>query len=179
MKFKSSKRNNIRVITTAAMLTAISVVIGMFCKNFLNFGNGLYRITFENFPIILSGIVFGPIVGGMVGVVSDLISCIFSSSGAPLPLVSLGAFLVGWTSGIVSHYVFKKRSMLRIIASAATAHIIGSMIVKPIGLFVFYGLAVLWRIPLYLVIAPIEIILICLMYKNKTFSRLIDEGEGL
>lgn len=179
MKIKNSKRSNVRVITTAAMLTAISVVIGMFCKNFLNFGSGLYRITFENFPIILSGIVFGPVVGGMVGLVADLISCIFSSSGAPLPLVSLGAFLVGWTSGMVSHYILKKRSMLRIIASAAAAHIIGSMIVKPIGLFGFYGWAVLWRIPMYFVIAPIEIIIICLMYKNKTFSKLVDGGEDL
>ncbi len=174
----SKKRTrSVRVITTAAMLTAISVVIGMFCKNFLNFGSGLFRITFENFPVILSGILFGPVVGGIVGLVADLVSCLFSSSGAPLPLVSLGAFMVGWVSGLVSHYVIKKQGVLRIVASAALAHIVGSMIIKPIGLFVFYGWAVIWRIPLYLVIAPVEIFMLCLVYKNGTFRRLIDEGE--
>ena len=61
-------KKSIRVITLAAMLTAMSVVIGIFCKNFLNFGGGLFRITFENLPIILTGILFGPFVGAVVGV---------------------------------------------------------------------------------------------------------------
>ena len=44
---------NIRSLTLAAMLTAVSVVIGIVCKNFMNFGSGLFRVTFENLPIIL------------------------------------------------------------------------------------------------------------------------------
>ena len=54
------------------------------------------------------------------------------------------------------------------------AHVIGSMIVKSVGLFAFYGWAVLWRVPVYLVIAPLEILLICLMYRNHAVRRLID-----
>ena len=49
-------------IAFAAMLVAMSVIIGIFCKNFMNFGLGLFRITFENLPIILAGIYLGPIV---------------------------------------------------------------------------------------------------------------------
>ena len=49
--FMLSKREkglrNVRVLVFSAMLAAISVVIGIFCKNFLNFGNGLFRVTFE------------------------------------------------------------------------------------------------------------------------------------
>ena len=63
---------NIKTLTLAAMLVAMSVIIGIFCKSVLNFGGGLFRITFENLPIIISGIVFGPVVGGVVGVGSDL-----------------------------------------------------------------------------------------------------------
>ena len=51
-------------LTLGAMLAAMSVVIGMFCKSFLNFGEGLWRVTFENLPIILAGIFLGPITGG-------------------------------------------------------------------------------------------------------------------
>ena len=65
-------------LTLGAMLAAMSVVIGMFCKSFLNFGEGLWRVTFENLPIILAGIFLGPITGGMVGVVSDLVSYLLS-----------------------------------------------------------------------------------------------------
>ena len=43
---------NVKSLAIGAMLTAISVVIGIFCKNVLDFG-GVFRITFENLPIIL------------------------------------------------------------------------------------------------------------------------------
>ena len=47
---------NVRALTLAAMLTAMSVVIGILCKNFLTF-NIYYRITFENLPVIFAAIV--------------------------------------------------------------------------------------------------------------------------
>ena len=138
---------NIRALTTSAMLTAMSVIIGIICKNFLNFGGGLFRITFENLPIILTGILYGPIVGGAVGIATDLISYFLSSQMYPPNLI----VTVG-------------------------AHIVGSMIIKPIGLFQFYQWSVLFRIPLYLVIAPIEILILCLLYRSSAFRRVIDKA---
>lgn len=171
---------NIKSLTLAAMLVAMSVIIGIFCKSVLNFGGGLFRITFENLPIILSGVIFGPVVGGAVGVASDLVSYLLSGQVYPPNLVvTLGALLVGVISGIVAKYFIKKRGALQIWAAGGLAHIVGSMIVKPIGLFTFYGWAVLWRIPMYLVIAPFEIVLICLLLKSKYFSRLIDDIDKM
>ncbi len=167
-------KDGIRLLTTTAMMTALSIVIGMFCKNFLNFGEGLFRITFENLPIILSGITLGPILGGLVGLASDLISYMLSPQIYPPNLiVTLGATMVGVISGVMSKYVIRKKGNIQIIASAALAHIIGSMIIKPIGLFQFYSILVLWRIPLYLVIAPIEILLLCLLLKRKSFAKVV------
>ena len=168
---------NIRSLTTAAMLTAMSVIIGIICKNFLNFGGGLFRITFENLPIILTGILYGPIVGGAVGAASDLISYFLSAQIYPPNLiVTLGATMVGVVAGVVAKHVVKKRGYAQIIISGAAAHIVGSMIIKPIGLFQFYQWAVLFRIPLYLVIAPIEIIIICLLYKNAAFRKIMEKA---
>ena len=79
MQKRRSVFKKVVALTTAAMLTALSIVIGIFCKNFLNFGMGLFRITFENFPIILSGIMFGPWVGAFVGIASDVLSYILST----------------------------------------------------------------------------------------------------
>ncbi len=167
---------SVKRLTLAAMLCAMSVVIGIFCKTVLNFGGGLFRITFENLPIILSGILLGPVAGGLVGCATDLISYLLSSQAYPPNLiVTLGATAVGIVSGLVAKFVIKNRGYKQIIFSGIAAHIIGSMIIKPIGLFTFYGIAVLWRIPLYLVIAPIEITLLCLLYKNQSFRRLTDD----
>ena len=170
-------QGQIKRITLAAMLTAMSVVIGIFCKNFLNLGGGLFRITFENIPIILSGILLGPICGAAVGIASDLISYFLSAQVYPPNLiVTLGAMTVGLISGLISRLVIKKRGYVQIILAGALAHLVGSMIIKPFGLFQFYGWLVLWRIPLYLVIAPLEIALLCMLYQNKSFRRLMDGG---
>lgn len=166
---------SVRALTLSAMLTAMSVVIGIFCKNFLNFGGGLFRITFENLPIIISGMAFGPLVGALVGAATDLISYFLSNQIYPPNLiVTLGAAVIGFLSGLSSRCFFKKQGRLRIIGSGALAHLVGSVIIKSIGLFQFYGYMVFWRIPLYLVIAPIEIFLICMLYKNRSFKSLID-----
>ena len=103
MQNKNSVFKTVKAMTLAAMLVAMSVLIGIFCKNFLNFGGGLFRITFENLPIILSGILYGPIVGCLVGVCSDFVSYIFSSQIFPPNLiVTVGAGAVGVVSGTVA-----------------------------------------------------------------------------
>lgn len=167
------KNFNVKRLTTTAMMVALSVIIGIFCKTFLNFGQGLFRITFENLPIIIAGIVFGPITGGCVGLLSDLTSYFLSAQAYPPNLiVTLGATTVGAVSGIVPKIV-RKKGKGQIILAGGIAHIVGSMIIKPIGLYQFYGILVLFRIPLYLVIAPIEIFLICVLLNRKGFAKIV------
>ena len=169
-----------KVITTAAMMTAISVLIGIFCKNYMNFGvpPGLFRVTFENLPIIMSGILYGPIIGGVVGVLTDLISYLLSSQAYPPNLiVTLGAAVSGIIAGVVAKYLIKKNGKLQIIVAGSLSHLVASMIIKSIGLYQFYGWLVLFRIPLYLCIAPIEIIIICALLKRKSFARIVGYVE--
>ena len=174
------KNESIRLLTRAAMMTALSVLIGIFCKNFLNFGAGLFRITFENIPIIMAGIIMGPITGGVVGLSSDLLSYFLSAQTfAPNLIVSLGATMVGVVSGLVSKFLIKRRGSVQIIVSGALAHIVGSMIIKPIGLFQFYEYAVFLRIPLYMVIAPVEIGLICILLRRKSFASVVGYSNGM
>jgi ECF transporter S component (folate family) len=129
----------IRVLTLSAMLIAMSVIIGYFCKNFLTF-NVYYRITFENLPVIFAGVLFGPFVGAVVGFVSDAVSCLISSNPNINPIISVGAILVGFTSGLVSHHITLKNDNVRLITSVALAHLFGQVIVKSIGKILWYGM---------------------------------------
>ena len=173
---RSAAKSALKRLVLGAMLAAMSVVIGMFCKSFLNFGGGLWRITFENLPIILAGVFLGPVTGGLVGIVSDLTSYLLSPQIYPPNLiVTFGAFAVGVTAGLMAKLAVRERGTKQIALSAAVAHVIGSMIIKPIGLFQFYQWAVLVRIPLYLVIAPLEILLLCLLWKQKSFRKLFEK----
>ena len=170
---------SLKVMTMSAMFCAMSVVIGIFCKSFLNFGLGLFRITFENLPILMSGIMFGPIVGGLVGGATDIVTYFLSGQVYPLnPIVTLGAVSIGLISGFLSRYIFRKHGYARIIIPSAAAHIVGSMIIKTIGLYSIYGIAVIWRVPTYIAISMLEITALCLMYKNLYIKRLMDNSSG-
>ena len=174
---KGKGLKNIHVLVYAAMLSAISVVIGIFCKNYLNFGNGIFRITFENFPIILSGLAFGPVVGALVGTLSDMVSFMLSTQTFAIsPIVTLGAAAVGAVSGLVSHYIFKRNGMWQVIISVAAAHLVGSVLIKSVGLFFYYHWLVLWRIPTYSIIATLEASLLCYLYKSPVFAKIFRLG---
>lgn len=172
MKTKKGLKN-VYVLVYAAMLAAISVVIGIFCKSFLNFGNGLFRITLENFPIMIAGIAFGPVVGALVGAVADIISFMLSTQSLAIsPIVTLGAAAVGVVSGVMSHYVIKRDGNVRIVLSVVTAHLVGSVLIKSFGLYVYYGWLVLWRIPTYVIIAALECGLLCYLFKSPVFAKI-------
>lgn len=177
----TKKRTGIKsvyVLVYAAMLAALSVVIGIFCKNFLNFGNGLFRITLENFPIILSGLAFGPVVGALVGAVADIISFMLSTQSLAIsPIVTLGAAAVGAVSGLVSHYVIKREGNVRVILSVLAAHLVGSVLIKSVGLFMYYEWLVLWRIPTYAMIAALESGLLCFLCKRPVFAQIFKFGR--
>ena len=172
------KKLDVKGIVLAAMLTAMSVVIGIFCKSLLNFADGIFRISFENLPIIISGVVFGPAVGTLVGVGSDLISYLLSPQTYPPNLiVTVGAGAIGFVAGIVAKYIVRERSTKQFVVACVSAHVVGSLIIKTVGLFEFYSWLVLWRIPLYTIITTVEVIVITLLYKNSAVRKLLDR-EG-
>ncbi len=176
-KTRISLFGSLKTLTGAAMLTAMSVVIGIFCKTFLNFSAGLFRISFESLPILIAGILYGPIIGGLIGTATDIISYLLSPQPYPFnSIVTLGAASIGLISGLFAKYIIKKKGRGRIIFSCIPAHIVGSMVIKSIGLYTYYGIAVLFRIPVYLIITPLEIILLCLMYRHRVVRNFVDQN---
>lgn len=130
---------SIRIMTAAAMLTALSIVIGIFCKNLLTFDNS-YRITFENLPIILSGLLFGPLTGAACGVCADILSCLCSTNPAVNPLVAVGAACVGLCAGLVPRFFVKKRGTAQYAAAVFSAHLLGQVIIKSIAKMIWWGM---------------------------------------
>ena len=56
---------NIRVMICAAIFVGMSILLGKYLPIF---NIDILRFSFENLPIILSGILFGPAVGAVVGI---------------------------------------------------------------------------------------------------------------
>ncbi|AEI90470.1 ECF transporter S component [Mycoplasma bovis] len=65
----------IRKISFIGILIAISVVIFVVFASFVPLISiPTYKISFIGLPIKISGLIFGPLVGGIVGLISDIIS---------------------------------------------------------------------------------------------------------
>ena len=181
MKKNTNKRRilifgNLKTLVTAAMLAAISAVIGIICKNFFTF-NIYYRVTFENLPIIFSGIVFGPFVGAAVGIVADIVSCLCSSNPSLNPLITAGAAFVGLASGIVARWIIKRRGGLQIALSVATAHLIGQVIIKSIAKMIWFGMpkeGVLLGLGISVVVGSIEFFAIKYLLSRKVIVSQLE-----
>lgn len=172
------KRNfKTKTLCACALLVASAVVIGYICKMFLTFG--ALRVTFENLPIIISGIFFGPLAGFMTGICSDLVSTAVSQYGIGgiNPIITLGAGAVGLVSGLIC----KKRrdtspKTPMLLLAVLLSHVIGNMIIKSAGLMLYYSYtipAVLPRIPLYVMIAAVEFTILYILCRSRGFCKTI------
>ncbi len=164
-------------LCACALLVAAAVVIGYVCKLFLTFG--AVRVTFENLPILLSGIFFGPLAGFMTGICADLVSTAVSQYGIGgiNPIITLGAGAVGFISGLICGRgkELRPKTAVLLIGTAA-AHVVGNMIIKSVGLAVYYSYtlpAVLLRIPLYIIIAAIEFTILYILCKSRGFCKTV------
>lgn len=167
---------SLRVLTTAAMLAAISVVIGIICKNFFTF-NVYYRVTFENLPIIFAGIVFGPFVGAAVGIVADIVSCLCSTNPALNPLITLGAACVGLVSGIVAKWIVKRRGGMQIAVAVASAHLIGQVAIKSVAKILWFGMpkiGILLGLGISVVVGIIEFFAIKYLLSRKVITSQLE-----
>ncbi len=180
MQKNKSSRRKIRLITLLAMLTAVSVVVGLVCKNLFTVAV-YYRFTLENIGVIFAGIFLGPGAGALVGIAADVISCLLSTNPAVNPVIALGAVCVGATSGAVAKYMVRKRGLRQYILSAAAAHLLGQVLIKSIGKMLYFGMP-WYGIAIGLVCSgaacTVEVILIRLLARNAEICRFIARVVG-
>lgn len=92
---------NTYALTVCALLTALSVVLA---RVLTLIPAETTRISLEAVPIVLSGLLFGPIPGAVVGFAADLIGCLFSPFGYN-PIFCVPPILYGLLAGAVRRYV--------------------------------------------------------------------------
>ncbi len=167
---------SVRTVASLAMLCAVSIILGKYLQ--IPFGEVL-RFSFENLPIIFAGIVFGPICGMLVGAVADIVGCILVGYTIN-PIVTLGAVLIGGVSGGVA-LLFGKLPVyperLRTVMCVASAHLLGSVLVKTFGLAEFYdiplGALMLWRLLNYVIIGTLECILLTVLLRSRAIIHAV------
>ena len=177
------KVNNrpLRIAVFSSFLAAMSIVFGKYLA--INLGE-VIRISFENTPIIFSGLAFGPIVGVAVGIVADLVGCLLVGY-AVNPLVTVGVAMIGLVSGLMGAFLKKSRGVSRylmVFAAVFASHIVGSVLVKTAGLAAFYSMPyyalLLWRALNYLIVGTFEGIILSLLLTNRRINEEIRRLSG-
>ena len=163
-----------RITATLSALAAIGILLGNLLK--LNIGVFM-RFSLETVTIILAGIVFGPILGAAVGTVQDLVGCVVNGYDI-IPMLTIACASIGAVSGITYRLLKRLPHTVKITAATVSAHLVGSVVLKTIGLANRYGLdfgvTIAWRILNYVIIGAVESILLCFLLKNKQLLKQIN-----
>jgi len=160
-----------KVLVLAALLIALSIVLGKSLA--FNIGNSI-RISLENLPILMAAVFFGPFIGAAVAVSADIIGCIMAGY-AINPIITLGGACIGLIAGFLAQHLLREDTKLfpGLLGCIMPAHIVGSMLIKSVGLYIYYHKPVevlLLRIPIYIGTGLIETYIICLLLSSKAFA---------
>ncbi len=159
-----------KFLSLCAVMAAFSIVLGKYLA--VNVGEN-FRFSLENLPLILAGLYFGPTAGALVGAVADLVGCLLVGY-AINPIITLGAVSIGICSGMIGS-ILKEKKALQLFIAVSLSHIIGSVIIKTLGLHIYYGspffATLAWRFVIYLGTGLVEFGILYLLKSNLAFEK--------
>ena len=166
-------RKNVRfpviALTTCAILTALGIIIA---RLFALAPNEFTRFSMESVPIFLSGLLFGPVAGAMVGFATDFIGCLFSPYGFN-PLFCLPPILYGVCGGVFRRFLARKVSLWRVAAAFLPAVILGSILWQSFMLDLVYGSGFLVLLSArsiqFAVVLVLDTVLTYILLRSKVF----------
>lgn len=148
---------DLKTLAAAAMLLAITVVLGFYRLQLTEY----VRIGFDSVAKELTGMLFGPVTGCMVGGLSDLISYIIKPIGGFFPGFTISAMVGGTIYGVILYR--KPISLMRVIAANGIVTVVVNLLLNTYWLTLLYGDAFLALLPAravkQLVMLPIDVVL--------------------
>lgn len=140
---------NTRMVPVLAMLVAVSIIFTRAFAVMLPFAGAMtLRLSFGEIPIILAGVLFGPLAGFMTGIAADLLGYLINSFGAPFfPGLTLSAGLVGLLPGLLLRKVNTELTFWHVLVVITTTNVLISTILDT------FWLTILFKVP-YLALLP-------------------------
>lgn len=150
-------------IAVLGLLTALATALALFTIR----PNESIKISLTFIPVAIAAYIYGPVGGGTVAGLADIIGCIVKPSGMIYPPITLTEILIGVIFGLLLH---KNRRFPRIALAAGITQLIISAFVTPLWLHLLYGMdyvLLLWtRIPQLAIMVSAELIVIPLILKT-------------
>ncbi len=175
---KTQNLSNPKVLAISALFAAISFI----CGKFLAFSIGdTLRFSFENLPLMLVGILFGPTVGVFTAITADIVGCLLRGY-AINPILTFAAAFIGFFSGLIFQFLKNSKIGVRVIFSVLFCHLFGSVLIKTVGLCIWYAtpfwVTLLSRLINYTVVTAAELTVLIIILKSKPFCSQISKIAG-
>ena len=130
-------QQNLRSMVLCAMLLAVSVLLTRFVSP--QMGDAV-RFSFGTIPIMLAGIVCGPVYGLVVGLTADLLGFFINPMGAAfLPGLTLCSGLLGLVPALLYVKLFKSKNVIWLIVAVTLSELVISGLIKSYFLMGYYG----------------------------------------
>lgn len=167
-----------KTLAYCALLAALSVVMA---RLFGMMPNEYSRFSIEAVPTFIAGVLFGPVAGGLVGFVSDLVGCMFSSY-AYNPMFCIPPILYGVCGGLFRMYLAKGVTLPRLLVSFLPPVALGSILWQSFALtYVYFKdgpfmegflLRLGTRGIQFAVTLVLDVVIVHLLFKSKLFHGM-------
>jgi len=168
-------KNPVRKIVYAGVFIALNIILTRLFSYSVKIGGitGV-RLNVGEVPLVLSGILLGPVYGGITGAAADLLGFPINPQGAYFPGFTLSAALMGLVPGLYGKLIKGKWSLLHISLAVIVTTVLTSTVLNTLWVYILSGKAVAVllppRITANIVLIPVYIFLISLSL--KLFSKI-------
>lgn len=156
---------NTKTLIMMALFAAISIILARFMVIWLT---NSVRISFGNIPIMLAGMLFGPLAGGLTGAVADILGASVFSGYGWYPPLTIPVVLAGIIPALLKPVFLKKVNIWRIYLVVTITNIVVSIGLTTLLLSGLYGTGffelLVVRAPISLVVTIVEGLAIYILY---------------
>jgi ECF transporter S component (folate family) len=145
---KGKQQMTARKIAFSGLFIAISVILTrFFVGDLLIAGVYALRVSLGEIPIILGGVLMGPVYGALIGGLADLIGYPLKPLGPYFPGFTLTAALTGFIPGIFTRLYKKELTWAALLAMVTINDFFTSMVLNTLWLHMTTGKAFIVLLP--------------------------------
>lgn len=166
---RENTNRHLTILACSALLIALDIIL----TRFLAINTQFLRISLGMIPVAVAGMAFGPLWGGLVGAIGDILGMLIFPSGAYFPGFTVTAALTGIVYAL---FVYKKEAKVISIALASVIVCIGlNLLLDTLWLNIMYGSGFLAILPARavkcIINIPIYTIILHLLW-TKVLTRI-------
>jgi ECF transporter S component (folate family) len=174
---KKSTVMTTKTLAYCSLLAALSVVLA---RLIIPMPDSTTRFSIEAVPIFLSGMLFGPLAGGLVGFTADAVGTLFSGYGFN-PLFCVPPILYGVFGGVFRYYLGRKCNFIRLLLAMLIPVVFGSILYQSFTLAYVYYYETFWeglilklttRSVQFAITIVLDVVVLDLLVKTRLFHRM-------